>query len=308
MKTIKRPISYNEVKITERDTVKFGDKVFDDFISDKGGIELGTMIALAGTSGAGKTTLCKKWQADLQDGEVSVFFALESLKSSVAKQTKRIETGNSELICDEEDYSTWSEFMEYLYEDKPTMVIVDSLQHAAALMSKENGMHKYKNYEKIIKELYTWKDKTQGIAIIICQLNADGKMEGPAATIFNVDCPIFLTANSKTNEKFMETEKNRMGPTGKIFYEFVDTSACIKFYTKEEWEISNRGTSINEAINKTIDLFISSYSCHKDFKDFKEEFKPLYNKIYNDNNDNTTIITETIILINKLSEKYFKAE
>ena len=57
MKQIKRPVPYNEVKITERNTVKFGDKVFDEFISDKGGIELGTMIALAGTSGAGKTTL-----------------------------------------------------------------------------------------------------------------------------------------------------------------------------------------------------------------------------------------------------------
>ena len=54
-----KAIPYTQVQIIERETVKFGDNTFDGFISDKGGVELGTMIALAGTSGAGKTTLLK---------------------------------------------------------------------------------------------------------------------------------------------------------------------------------------------------------------------------------------------------------
>ena len=57
---MKKPIPYNDVKIIEREALKFGDPVFDKFISTNGGIELGTMIALSGTSGAGKTTLTKK--------------------------------------------------------------------------------------------------------------------------------------------------------------------------------------------------------------------------------------------------------
>jgi len=269
---MKKPIPYDQVQIIERDTLKFGDPVFDAFISTKGGIELGTMIALAGTSGAGKTTLCKKWQKDLKIGEVSVFFALESKKPSVAKQTRRIKTGATELICDVDDYSTWSEFMEYLYADKPTMVIIDSLQHAAELLFKENGVYIYQNYKTIIKDLYDWKDDTQGIVILICQLNERGKMEGPAATIFNVDCPIFLTANPNTGERFMRTEKNRMGKTGKIFYELVDTEECIKFYTEDEWAFVNSGASFYDAMATAATSYIEAFSNHKNYRAFRKEF------------------------------------
>lgn len=300
-----RPIPYDQVKIIERDALKFGDPVFDNFISDKGGIELGTMIALSGTSGAGKTTLCKKWQKDLQVGEVSVFYALESLKSSVAKQTKRIKTTNEELICDVTDFPKWSEFMAYLYEDKPTMVVVDSLQHASELLSKENGKYKYDNYKKIIKDLYTWKDDTQGIVILICQLNERGTMEGPASTLFNVDCPIKLTADPKTKERFMETEKNRMGATGKIYYEFVNTDACIKFYTDEEWNFDKKNVSFPEMFVETVNTFISSKKSDDNYSKFKKEFNKECKKIYNNNSEESVICSKLIILMIEMEKKHF---
>ena len=60
-----KAISYNDVKIIDKKAIKIGDPVFDNFISEQGGIELATMISIAGTPGAGKTTLCKKLQKDL---------------------------------------------------------------------------------------------------------------------------------------------------------------------------------------------------------------------------------------------------
>lgn len=302
---MKKPITYNEVKIIERDTLKLGDPVFDEFISERGGIELGTMIALSGTSGAGKTTLCKKWQKDLLSGEVSVFYALESKKSSVAKQTKRIKTGNDELICDVDTFPTWSEFMAYLYADNPTMVVVDSLQHAASLLSKENGVYKYDNYKTIIKDLYDWKDSAQGIVVLICQLNERGTMEGPASTLFDVDCPIKLTANPKTGERFMETEKNRMGPIGKIFYEFVDTDACIKFYTQDEWKIMRTGASLDDMVNTSIESFINAHSHHKNYQTFKKEFQKAYRDVINNSNTDMEVIIKVLPVIQELSNKHF---
>jgi predicted ATP-dependent serine protease len=236
---MKAPVLYNDVKIIDRETIKFGDTVLDNFISSKGGVELGTMIALAGTSGAGKTTLCKKLQKDLPNDEISLFYSLESRASSVVRQTRRIKTTNKEYIADVDTFPTWSSFMSYINKEKPLLVVVDSLQHAARLLSEENGKYKYDNYKEIIKDLYDWKDKTQGIVILICQLNSDGSMEGPKSTIFDVDCPIFLTANPKTNERTMHTEKNRMGPIGKIYYQFTSDDRCIEFFTQEEWENKN---------------------------------------------------------------------
>lgn len=302
---MKKPIPYDQVQIVERDTLKFGDPVFDKFISTKGGIELGTMIALAGTSGAGKTTLCKKWQKDLKTGEVSVFFALESKKASVAKQTRRIKTGADELICDVDDYPTWSEFMKYLYAYKPTMVIVDSLQHAAGLLSKENGVYIYQNYKNIIKDLYDWKDDTQGIVILICQLNERGKMEGPAATIFDVDCPIFLTADPVTGERFMKTDKNRMGKTGKIFYELVDTDECIKFYTEAEWAFINCGVSFYDAMATAATNYIEAFSNHKNYKAFRKEFISSQAKGCKNLSSELDYLTMVNQLIVELKEKHF---
>ena len=294
-----KPISYNDVKIIDKDTIKFGDKVLDNFLSTNGGVERGIMIALSGTSGAGKTTLCKKLQRDFSGD--SLFFALESLKGSVARQTKRIKTGNKEKIADEKDFPTWSNFMEHLYSAKPTLVIVDSLQHAAKLMSKENGKHKYANYENIIKDLYTWKDETQSVVILIVQLNGDGKVEGPAATVFDVDCPINLVANPKTKERFMVTEKNRMGPVGKIFYDFVDDNRCIEFFTQDQWELKKSNYSLPEFINRSIEAYVAAVSKHPNYKEFKKKLVSGYNKIHANGESEIDITVKTLLLIQELS-------
>jgi predicted ATP-dependent serine protease len=301
-----KAIPYSQVQIIDRETVKFGDATFDSFISDKGGVELGTMIALAGTSGAGKTTLCKKLQKDLRPGETSVFYALESRKSSVARQTARIKTGADELICDVDDFTTWSSFMTYIYDTKPLMVIVDSLQHAADLLSKENGKFKYDNYKNIIKDLYDWKDKTEGIAILIVQLNANNQVEGPAATIFDVDVPIFLIADPKTGQRTLSTEKNRMGQTGTLNYEFVSDERVIAFYTQDEWDVLKNGATIFDLVQNAIEAYTHAYKNHDNYKSFKKTFLKEYNKIYNqDPTDGLAIVTQAIMLIDRLSKEYF---
>lgn len=301
-----KAIPYNEVKIIDRETVKFGDYTFDSFISDKGGVELGTMIALAGTSGAGKTTLCKKLQRDLRKGEKSVFYALESRKSSVARQTARIKTGADELICDIDDFGTWSSFVSYIKEEKPLLVIVDSLQHAAELLSSENGKYKYDNYKSIIKDLYDWKDTTEGIVLLIVQMNSKNEIEGPAATIFDVDVPIFLIANPKTGERILKTEKNRMGKTGTLNYEFVEAYECIKFYTQDEWNAIKQSYDIFDFISDSIEKYTQAYKNHKAYSKFKKEFQKEYNKIYNgDPTDGLGITIKVITLIDELANKYF---
>lgn len=301
-----KAIPYSKVQIIDRETVKFGDETLDTFLSTNGGVELATMIALAGTSGAGKTTLCKKLQKDLKPGEKSIFYALESRKSSVARQTSRVKTGEDELICDVDDFDKWSSFMSYIYEEKPLMVIVDSLQHAAELLSKENGKFKYENYKLIIKDLYDWKDKTEGIAILIVQMNAQNQIEGPASTIFDVDVPMFLIADPKTGERTLKTEKNRMGQIGSLKYEFVDDDRIIAFYTQDEWDIMRKGATISEMVNKTIESYLIAYKKHESYKEFRKEFVKEYNKIYDSCSEDIQIMTQTLILIDRLSKEYFE--
>lgn len=294
-----KPITYNKVEIIDVPTIKFGDDTFDNFLSTKGGVERAVMIALAGTSGAGKTTLCKKLQKDFD--EPSLFYALESRKSSVARQTSRIKTGDKEKIADVDDFPLWSGFIKHIYQEKPSLVIVDSLQHAAELLSKENGKYKYDNYKHIIKDLYDWKDLTQGVVILIVQLNAEGKVEGPASTVFDVDCPIKMIADPNTGERYMFTTKNRMGPIGKIYYTFSSDDKHINFFTEDEWALIGCNLSLPSFISDSIQRYLVGVSKNKNYPEFRKELKKGYNKIYNSTDNEMQICIETMQLIDSLS-------
>jgi predicted ATP-dependent serine protease len=298
---------YNKVQYSIQPGVMFRDSVLNAFLSEDGGIVLGNMIALAGTKGAGKTTLCKKLQKELPEDMNSVFFSLETGKGSLQRQTKRVVAGDHAKICDDNDYPTWNEFMSDLHKYVPTMVIVDSLQHAAKLLTKENGKFKYDNYAQIVEDLYNWKEKHNTIVILIVQLNSQGKVEGPEATVFDVDCPLKLTANPKTKERFLEAEKNRMGGTigEPIFYEFVGDDRVIQFYTEDEYRIIKQGVTLSTMIQNTIESYLAVYKNHDNYKSFKKEFKKGYENIYNSGIEDILIVAQTLVLIDALAKKYF---
>jgi len=307
---MKKAIPYNEVKYSVQPGVMFRDPVLNKFLSEDGGIVLGNMIALAGTSGAGKTTLCKKLQKELPADMNSVFYSLETKKGSVARQTKRVETGANALVCDDNKdtgYATWTEFMADLNESVPTLVIIDSLQHAAKLLSKENGKYKYENYAAIVEDLYDWKERNNTIVIMIVQLNGAGKVEGPEATVFDVDCPLKLIANPKTGERHLEASKNRMGGTvgTPIFYEFTTDDRVIQFFEEDEYRIAKQGVSLSDMVQATIASYVKANSNHENYAEFKKEFNPLYNKIYKESETDIEIIQRVLPLIDELSDKYF---
>lgn len=308
---MKKAIPYNKVTYSVQPGIMFRDPILNAFLSEDGGIVLGNMIALAGTKGAGKTTLCKKLQKELPEDMKSVFYSLETGKGSVQRQTKRVETGDNALVCDsstEDGYSTWTEFMSDLHEHVPTLVIIDSLQHAAKLLTKENGKFKYDNYAQIVEDLYDWKEKHNTIVILIVQLNAQGKVEGPESTVFDVDCPLKLIANPKTKERYLEAEKNRMGGTvgEAIFYEFTSDDSIIKFYTEDEWKVIRQGVSFFQMVNNTIETYTKVFKNHESFPAFKKELSKFINKLYNDESlSDGEIISQSVIKVHELSTYYF---
>ncbi|MEK6828879.1 MAG: ATPase domain-containing protein [Nanoarchaeota archaeon] len=296
--------SYDEVEMINKPSIKTGNPVLDRFLSSDGGFQLGNLIMLSGTSGAGKTTLCKTLQRDIN--EPTNFHALESLASSVKRQTKRIEIkhGNA-YITDADDYADFDDFVKFLYEDKPLFVMVDSIQHAVKqLMSK--GMGEKDAYYHVRKTLYDWKDATQGVVILICQLNKDGGFSGPSGLLFDCDAQIHLEFNPKTGERTMETFKNRMGELDKIYYEFTSDERVIAYYTEAEWEVMKKGATIASMVQDTIEAYTQAFKNHANYKEFKKELVKEYNKIYNANqNDGIAVVTQTIVVIDKLAKIYF---
>lgn len=301
-----KPVAYNKVEIIIQDGIMFRDKVLNRFLAEDGGIPLSTMIALAGTSGAGKTTLCKKLQKELDPSMISTFFSLETSKNSVARQTKRIDTGDNALVCDDNDFPTWTSFMEYLYAEKPTIAFIDSLQHAAKLLSKENGKYKYDNYAQIVEDLYTWKEKCNTIVIMIVQLNGQGKVEGPEATVFDVDIPLKLIADPKTKERHLEASKNRNGGTvGKIYYEFTPDDRIIQFFEEDEYRVIKQGVSLPHMVLQTVKQFRDAYKDQDNFKVFKKELDKKSKDICINFDNDVDICAEFFKLMAEMTQKHF---
>jgi len=294
---------YKDVKIIDKPSILTGDKTLDDFLSNESGFQLGNLIMMTGTSGAGKTTFCKLIQRDVNFP--THFHALESLASSVKRQTDRIKISHSNAyITDEEDYADFNEFMKFLYEDKPKFVMVDSLQHAVKQLKKD-GMGETAAYHHVLDSLYSWKDKTQGIVILICQLNKDGSFSGPAGMLFDADAQIHLQFDKKTGERTMETFKNRMGALGSIYYEFTDCDKVIKFYDSEEWEVTKQGITFPDMIVDTVQRFIYAHKKHENYLEFKKEFNRKTKTIYKTSDNDFFICSELIKLVGEMKSKYF---
>ena len=301
MKTKKR--QYKDVKIIEKPSILTGIKTLDEFLSSDVGFQLGNLIMMTGTSGAGKTTLCKLIQREVNFP--THFHALESLASSVKRQTDRIKISHSNAyITDEEDYSDFDKFMEFLYEDKPKFVMVDSLQHAVKQL-KKTGMGETDAYHHVLDSLYSWKDKTQGIVILICQLNKDGGFSGPSGMLFDADAQIHLQYNKKTGERTMETFKNRMGELGSIYYEFTSCDEVMKFYTNEEWEVTKKGITYPDMIVETVQRFVHAHKKHKNYHQFKKEFNRKTKHVYETFDNEFFICAELIKLVGEMNSKYF---
>ena len=295
--------TYDEVEIINKPSVKSGVKTLDNFLSNSGGFELGNLILMTGTSGAGKTTLCKLLQKLIK--QTTNFHALESLASSVKRQTDRIKIGHGmAFITDAEDYEDFDAFLKFLYEDKPLFVMVDSLQHAVKQLKKK-GMGDTDAHHYVLDSLYTWKDKTQGIVILICQLNKDGSFSGPSGMLFDADARIHLEFNPKTGERTMETFKNRMGQLDCIHYEFTSCDEVMKFYTNEEWAVLKLNVTLPEMIMDTVFRFAKAYSNQDNFSEFKKEFNKGVKEIYKSYEDDLDICLEATKLMSQMKKKCF---
>jgi hypothetical protein len=79
----------------------------------------------------------------------------------------------------------------------------------------------------------------------------------------------------------------------------------MKFYTNEEWEIVRTGVSLPEMISDTAFKFASAFKNHDNYKSFKKDFNKEVKEIYNNNDDDTVICTEIVMLMAKLSQKHF---
>ena len=300
--------NYSEVQIISTPSVKIGDEKLDNLFSNEGGIEWANLIFLTGTSGAGKTTLCKKLQSLISE-HVSVFYSREMLSSLVKKQTLRLDIKhNNAFISDVKDFPHFDDFMKMVEgRSDIKILILDSIQRIAEDYTKQ-GMSLEAAMRHIYSILMSWKDRTNGIVIIIGQVTKDGDFQGANFLKHDADAHVHMVYDKKKNTRTIETTKNRMGKLDKLYYEILDSSETLKFYSVEEFENKKENITFAEIIRGSIATYLKGINKnHKNYLTFKKELSKKIEYLYENSSNFSTefeVILEYTKIIKELSDKY----
>lgn len=299
--------NYQNVELIETPSVKVGDSLLDNLFSSQGGIEWANLIFLTGTSGAGKTTLCKKLQFLISE-HVSVFYSREMLSSLVKKQTLRLEIKHKNaFIADNKDYPHFNTFMKMIEERGDVKILIlDSIQRIAVDFIKD-GMSREAAMRHIYDVLTEWKDRTSGIVILIGQLTKDGDFEGASFLKFDSDAHVHMIFDDKKNIRTIETTKNRMGKTGKLYYEILDSSETLKFYSEKEFDLKDKSLKFDNYLTKMVSGYFSCIDKKNPvYKEFLKEYNLRVVDISNEKKGKTEFeITMAIAtMINEVTKKH----
>lgn len=272
--------NYQDVQTIEIPSVTLGDEKLDNLFSAQGGIEWANLIFLTGTSGAGKTTFCKKIQTLITD-YTSVFYSREMLSSLVKKQTSRMDIAHrNAYIADSLDYPHFNDFMSMIESRNDVKILIlDSIQRIASDFTSTMSMEAAMRH--IYIRLMDWKDKNNGIVILIGQVTKDGDFQGANFLKHDADAHIEMVFDKTKGIRTIETTKNRMGKLDKLYYEFVDSSETIKFYSTDEYELKGKEFSFDDAINVMVKSYLNTLDKKSDeYKVFLKEIKQACDSLY----------------------------
>lgn len=298
--------NYSTFDTTATPGILTGISHLDNLLSVDKGFQ-NAVIFMTGTSGSGKTTLAKVIQKNISNITTALYERETSCKS-VAKQTRRISIDhNNALICDETEYPHFLDFMKAVEEKGINFIIIDSLQTAAVDFVRENNMGEKESEMEVLSVLKKWKDRTGGTAILIGMVNKDGDFSGVNKIKHLADCHLHLVYNEATNIRFMQTTKNRDNSTSKLYYEFVNTSEIVEFYSEKEFELKGKNFKFDDYLmNMVVGFFSSIDKKNPSYKEFIKEYNANVAIIANEKNGATkfemTIAIAT--MINEVSKKH----
>ena len=251
---------------------------FDKWFSRYGGIVLGSAIYVTGTSGGGKTTLMANittWLGDV----VSVIYSREMLKRALKAQLCDLKFTDNCYLADSEDNPTFESFMKEVYELKPKVLIIDSLQVIAkedyvmtGLMSEDAACY------KIIRELRDYASANDAVLFLIGHNTKEGVFAGANTNMQMIDAHIDIVYDKATNSRTMSWgQKNRKGPMGSIPFDIEDSK--IVFQSDKKAEDIIKFNAYKETVKLIQEIFNNDSLLRNASDEQKKAFKKQFNEL-----------------------------
>ncbi len=213
------------------------DTIWDDFISQDGGVLPGSNIMAAGAPGIGKTTILLDMLAKLHEkGKKVLFISAEMSQIDMARYLKRFpKWGKLSILF----LSDWVDecpktVIEKVLEEGWDLVLTDSYTEVNDTVKEECGLTKSRT-EKWFLDLMIKHNKgenktlTYTAFITILQLNKGGQFVGSNKLKHLTTSMLHLDWDGKENSglRYMEFSKNRVGQVGKKLYFSLDNGVQL---------------------------------------------------------------------------------
>lgn len=303
MITLKKGLKFNEIPDIEEPTILTGMSKFDQLCSRDGGQVLGTITLLTGTSGAGKTTLMVNLMEWYQNYRSSMYLR-EMRAHRIKHQTRGVLSNDKALISDQSTIPTFDEYMTYLDETKPVVVIVDSMQCIAKEDFSKMPFEDACDY--IRTKLTAWAQNNNAVVFLIGHNTKEGEFAGKNTHMQMVDAHLVMEYDQKTKIRTMYFgHKNRSGAIGvKLYYEIQDGK--IVFFTEEEYCDKLNPDTVRVPFVKAVSNLIKVYeSIGKDNHAFMLELASLKKVAKNRSGQSEVLfVSEMVIYLNNLILKH----
>lgn len=201
----------NQIELDELPRLSTQNSEFDRVLG--GGIVPGSVVLLAGTPGAGKSTLTLQTLCELSHAIKSIYLTGEESLSQVAMRASRLNLPTEHLdIAAETDVIAVLAMINQL---KSKLVVIDSLQamYHPDVQGTPGGVTQLRECAHAL----TQYAKTNNVAmLVICHTTKDGNVAGPRVVEHIADVMMHLLVMEGSRFREIRAQKNRFGSTNEL--------------------------------------------------------------------------------------------
>ena len=235
--------------IAASDRLKTNDTEIDRVFG--GGIVPGSITLLSGEPGIGKSTLVAAIASSIGSDKGSVLYVSgEESASQLAGRFERLKKSFDHIFY--LDSIPVEEIVATVEKEKPTLVIIDSIQTMRSL--DIDALPGSPNNIRYVTSLFIESAKRLNIPVLIIgQVTKDGSVAGPKTLEHLVDVVVNLEGDPVHSFRILRTTKNRFGATDEIGVFEMKETGLIPVPNPSERLLSERANVPGSVITATIE-------------------------------------------------------
>ena len=201
----------SEVKLEDTHRISTNNSEFDRVLGN--GLCSGSVVLLAGTPGAGKSTLTLQTLCDVGHQIPSLYLSAEESLNQIAMRAARLN-----LVTEHLNVATETDVLSILAmidELKVKLVVIDSLQamHHPDIPGAPGGVTQLRECMYVLTQYAKQNDVTM---LVVCHTTKDGSVAGPRVVEHIGDALLMIEVMEGSRFRELRAQKNRFGSTNEL--------------------------------------------------------------------------------------------